>query len=331
MYQHIRIETGFHATDAGDWRDYMRGGDFKCSASRLCDNKTPFLIDASGALIGQVMIFGLNHRSATDRDGLEFRRTAQHIAQDGKDYYALKYTRAPVEFTQFSRTELLSADSLSLFRLTDPYTVKHLHENSWFIGLIPGHLLESRLKVSNTLGLRTRSAAEGVGRLLRHFCVEVVELMRHTSTQEVASALADQLASLTALAFNASDEGSDRAQGNLRHLRYQGILKCIDDNLHYGDLTPQWVAECLDISRSYLSQLLAGHGTSFVEQLRKRRLARAASDLANPAFSMLTVTEIAYRCGFNSASHFSRCFIGQFGLSPRDWRNQRLATLGLAP
>jgi len=42
------------------------------------------------------------------------------------------------------------------------------------------------------------------------------------------------------------------------------------------------------------------------------------------------VSEVAFSWGFNDATHFSRSFKEQFGLSPRDWKQQS-GTLPMRP
>ncbi|MGW0998993.1 AraC family transcriptional regulator [Streptomyces sp. NPDC002520] len=43
---------------------------------------------------------------------------------------------------------------------------------------------------------------------------------------------------------------------------------------------------------------------------------------AAPSHQGFTVAAVAARCGFSSASHFSRRFHEAYGLTPRDWRRR---------
>ncbi|MNR67817.1 DNA-binding transcriptional activator FeaR [compost metagenome] len=49
------------------------------------------------------------------------------------------------------------------------------------------------------------------------------------------------------------------------------------------------------------------------------------ADLCNPRYSALSVSEIAYRAGFNNASHFSRSFKQRYGAAPSSYRSSELA------
>jgi transcriptional regulator GlxA family with amidase domain len=53
--------------------------------------------------------------------------------------------------------------------------------------------------------------------------------------------------------------------------------------------------------------------TSFLHHYRHLRLGHARNLLRQSA---LSVTEIAFACGFASSSHFARCYRGQFGTTP---------------
>ena len=82
------------------------------------------------------------------------------------------------------------------------------------------------------------------------------------------------------------------------------------------------VAQAEGISERYLQKLFEGTGSNFTHYLRERRLQRSWADLSNPAEAHHSISEIAYRYGFNDSAHFSRAFRDRFGLSPREFRQQ---------
>jgi AraC-like DNA-binding protein len=61
------------------------------------------------------------------------------------------------------------------------------------------------------------------------------------------------------------------------------------------------------------------------EWIRERRLERCRGDLANPAMSDSSITDIALRWGFSDSAHFSHCFRKEFAVSPRHFRSAALA------
>jgi AraC-like DNA-binding protein len=64
----------------------------------------------------------------------------------------------------------------------------------------------------------------------------------------------------------------------------------------------------------------ARDGETLAGWIMSRRLERAARLLAAPASPAATITDVARRCGFADAAHFSRRFRGRYGITPRDWR-----------
>ena len=121
----------------------------------------------------------------------------------------------------------------------------------------------------------------------------------------------------------AVETGGTAGQAALLHRIGQTVERRLDD----PDLTPARVAQIEGISERYLQKLFEGTGDSFTHYIRERRLHRTSVDLANPAEAHQSVSEIAFRCGFNDAAHFSRAFRDRYGLSPRAFRQQEAERL----
>lgn len=134
----------------------------------------------------------------------------------------------------------------------------------------------------------------------------------------VARSLADLLPTFTRQrAEPASDLGGGTAtKAATLHRLCQTIERRLDD----PDLTPAKVALSEGISERYLQKLFEGTGSSFTHYLRERRLQRTWADLSNPAEAHHSISEIAFRVGFNDSAHFSRAFRHRFGVSPREFR-----------
>ena len=73
-----------------------------------------------------------------------------------------------------------------------------------------------------------------------------------------------------------------------------------------------------------LNRVFAQHAKATPQEVwRDMRLQHARWRLMN---SKRTITQISYECGFSDSSHFSRSFKLRFGETPRQYRQQRLAT-----
>ena len=153
---------------------------------------------------------------------------------------------------------------------------------------------------------------------------ESLETLTATEWATLNQALAELLLTLLRQPMNGNaDAGGTTTREALLHRIYQTIERQLDD----PDLTPARVAQAEGISERYLQKLFESTGDNFTHYLRQRRLHRTQAELSNPLNASQSVSEIAYRCGFNDAAHFSRAFRERFGLSPRAFRRQEAERL----
>jgi acetamidase/formamidase/AraC-like DNA-binding protein len=148
-----------------------------------------------------------------------------------------------------------------------------------------------------------------------------LETLSDTEWLAVAQSLADLLPIFVRqLVAPTTEAGGTATRAAILHRLCQTIERKLDD----PDLTPARVAEAEGISERYMQKLFEGSGSSFTHYLRERRLQRTSAELSNPAEAHHSISEIAYRNGFNDSAHFSRAFRHRFGLSPREFRQQEL-------
>ncbi|WP_092149615.1 acetamidase/formamidase family protein [Bradyrhizobium sp. NFR13] len=152
-----------------------------------------------------------------------------------------------------------------------------------------------------------------------------LETLSDAEWSAVAQSLADLLPTFTRqLAEPMADLNSGTAtKAATLHRLCQTIERRLDD----ADLTPAKVAQAEGISERYLQKLFEGTGSSFTHYLRERRLQRTWADLSNPSEAHHSISEIAFRAGFNDSAHFSRTFRHRFGLSPREFRQNEAERL----
>ncbi|MCJ2048668.1 helix-turn-helix domain-containing protein [Methylobacterium sp. J-070] len=102
------------------------------------------------------------------------------------------------------------------------------------------------------------------------------------------------------------------------------MRRFIEAELAAPDLNAETLGRRFGVSRSALYRLFAPLG-GVSGYVRQRRLARAYRDLAAGDGRFARISEIAYRCGFESAAHFAQAFRAEFGCAPRDVRGQAAA------
>lgn len=101
--------------------------------------------------------------------------------------------------------------------------------------------------------------------------------------------------------------------------RISDVLRCIDENFR-NDISVALLARKFGLNPHYLGSLfIAEVGKSIPQYVRDMRLALAAQLLSA---SSLSVSEIAYECGFSSPSYFISKFREQYGMTPRGYAGE---------
>ncbi|WP_407050565.1 helix-turn-helix domain-containing protein [Methyloraptor flagellatus] len=147
-------------------------------------------------------------------------------------------------------------------------------------------------------------ASSALARLARDF---------HGLGETELSALTDPILGLVAAAMTAN-RPSDRIgahEGDFRR-----FCRYAERHLGDGSLDPARIAAAHAVSVRYLHLVFAEQGTTVGRWIRERRLANCRRDLVR-AGAGVTITEIAFRWGFNDMAHFSRLFKARFGVSAR--------------
>jgi len=100
----------------------------------------------------------------------------------------------------------------------------------------------------------------------------------------------------------------------------RAIARYIDNHIDEV-LSPERLVTVFRISRSQLYRIFKPHdGVS--RYVWGRRLLKSRRMLANPMFDTISVSAVAFQCGFATEPHFSRSFKERFGVSPSQFRNE---------
>lgn len=95
----------------------------------------------------------------------------------------------------------------------------------------------------------------------------------------------------------------------------------MERNLENEDLDVSMVASAMHVSAKHLHRLFQAENLSVMRYLWTVRLERAACLLRTRGAHAMSAQEVAYRCGFSSASHFSRAFKDRFRKTPKEYRH----------
>ena len=106
----------------------------------------------------------------------------------------------------------------------------------------------------------------------------------------------------------------------------QRTLSYMDANLA-GDLRLSTLATAHNVSSTYLSALFRReYGKTITECILEKRMDAACHLLLT---THLQIQTIAQHCGFSDVNYFSKVFKKTYGLTPRQFRDQRLMPMGL--
>jgi AraC-like DNA-binding protein len=102
--------------------------------------------------------------------------------------------------------------------------------------------------------------------------------------------------------------------------RAQVFRHYIDTNLANPDLRQTDIARHFRVSDRYVRAVMHANGINFSNYVLEKRLDLSRRLLKDPQLRSISITEISFLAGFNSASHFGRAFKERFGISPGRFR-----------
>ncbi|MGH8445586.1 MAG: helix-turn-helix domain-containing protein, partial [Solimonas sp.] len=185
---------------------------------------------------------------------------------------------------------------------------------------IPRQALRSRLAVPMSLKVGYLSGQSGIGHVFAGMLGSIADTLDKLTPDQIRPI---EIALLEFLVSSLADD--ETAQGMIAGTSTQTtnlhrISQLIESRLGDPDLTIAKAADESGVSARYLQKLFEAVGESFSHYVRARRLERCRSDLINPLYSHLSISDICFRWSFNDAAHFSRAFREQYNTSPRAYR-----------
>jgi acetamidase/formamidase/AraC-like DNA-binding protein len=187
---------------------------------------------------------------------------------------------------------------------------------------VPQSVLASRLVRPFPMRIGRSSGKSGFGHVFAGMLgsiAETIEKLTPDQLRPIEIALTEFLA--TSLVSEVPD-GTLRGATCTQTAILNRICQLIEARLGEHDFSRETVATKEGISPRYVQKLFENAGETFAHYLRLRRLERCRSELVNPIYAHLSITDICYRWGFNDSAHFSRAFRDQYGMSPRSYRKR---------
>ena len=257
------------------------------------------------------------------RTKLRFSRSWTHIRDDATDVTVLWFVKhGCFVIRQQSGDVVANRGDFVLTKSLIPFSAEclpdknSLHEVLHVV--IPSHTLRHyfphglRASISIPNGNRALAIAESI-------LLDVFEDTNELS-DSISKLLLENALSVVAEAIRERVDRISTVRLTLSEQRLQDILRHIDLHLSSPNLSRETTAAACGISPRYISYLLQQNGTPFAELVWGKRIKIAARWLASTQAPEQPISEIAFRLGFKSPSHFTRMFKRVYHKSPREYR-----------
>jgi AraC-like DNA-binding protein len=185
---------------------------------------------------------------------------------------------------------------------------------------IPARLLASRYPQVGDWCLRPLDASVGAAAVLRESMLSYWRSCACVDAAEVRELVAG-LVHLIGAAYSRHEHLPEFESHSLK-MHFLRVRELVSDHLENPDLSTEFVAARLRISKSYLYEVMSSAETTLGRFILAARLNRSRELLADPAMSTRSISDIAFSVGFQDQSHFSRRFRQRFHCSPRELRDR---------
>lgn len=249
------------------------------------------------------------------------RSRAQASASDDEELFLIGCVSGLARMAQQREEFIVKAGDLALIDsgLPSEFT---LAGPCRFLSLgIPRRMLARRVGSSNSRP-PMHIAGQGIGNVLMSLLVSTYDQAAQLGEADARVAEESLLLILQRALCPQTDPAfmTERSDTEL-----YGVQQLILTMLADPQLSPDLIAQRYRTSTRRLHRMFETAGLSLGAWVRRARLERCRRDLANPRLADQCVTTIAFKWGFNQASHFSRAFREEFGLPPTEFRRQTLA------
>ncbi|GAA0037401.1 helix-turn-helix domain-containing protein [Brevibacterium metallidurans] len=245
-------------------------------------------------------------------------RTPELIGRGSDDYFKVSLQLSGHGLLiQDGREVALAPGTLAIYDTSRPYTLSFDAAFSSYVMMFP----QSRVTLpADAVGQLTATAI-GADHSLGEVVTGVIAqagTMLPGLTRSVGVRLAGNVVDLLTTVM--VDELSTTAEAVDERARLRAeVIAHIDAHLADPQLGPQTIAAAHFMSVRALHQLFEGH-ESVAGEIRRRRIERCRSDLADPLQAHVPVAAIGARWGFGDPAHFSRVFRRAVGQPPAVYR-----------
>ncbi len=245
----------------------------------------------------------------------EIIRTARDISRAPADHYTIYLQlRGQTSIDQWNESATFRRNDVVISDCRRPFRATLSNDGYRAIAVVPRAMINSRAPWLRRRALYKFSNSHFLDLARRH----MVRLVSDDLTENESNLLTENLCNLLALA-SASEVPLKCMQAELQ---LEGVFAFCEQNLHFPELSPKYVAEHFGISVRTLHLHFKKTEQTFGRWLLETRLDVCSKTLKDPLQRTSGISEIAYSCGFSDLSHFNKSFRARFNMTPSQWRHE---------
>ncbi|MFZ9584435.1 MAG: helix-turn-helix domain-containing protein [Pseudohongiellaceae bacterium] len=252
------------------------------------------------------------------------------ISRKNEDYAELGHKRFSFLYIEDGDMVLSHRLGTSLMKTGDFTLMDNSHQRKMFvyervvlfIVSVPYEALQRYLPVPEVVEAQIMTApqpGQESAQVIFSPLLNMWDQLRRGSLREFAPAISERLLTSLAKLYSSQFPGL----GTTAVRRVVEAKQIIEAQLSSPDLSVESIAASMRVSSRYLRALFRD-SEKLSHYILRRRLEESANLLRNAAQQFTSITTIAFRCGFNSAAHFSRVFHKHFGVTPSGFRRRQL-------
>jgi len=254
-------------------------------------------------------------------EGLQYRRLPHHLKNERNGHFLVTVpARSEVFFSQCGKDVRCNPGGFILERSHEPYEFSHDEAADLWVMKVEAKALGGRIRQPDRFCSMQFNAADGAGGLFTDM-LHLIPGRFEAMSAEVRATVGQQLVDLLVLALKADERTLTTGNSTVREAHLTRIEAFVRKNLSDSDLDPETIARACGISTRYLHELFRDTNQTLGSWVRDQRLEACRESLRDPS-NRQTVAEIAYRWGFGDQAQFSRAFKAQFGMPPKEFREQ---------
>ena len=176
--------------------------------------------------------------------------------------------------------------------------------------------LDTRLIKTNT---KQGSLLKGFMQLIqKHSQTQQSDPLKNTSYKRAFVPL--MVANLSMLVYAILDLKKNKSKA-IKDIQLDAAKAHILVHLSDPFISPKTISKEMGFSIRYLHWIFKQGDETVSQYIMRKRIELAQALLGSSANSFFSITEVAFMCGFNDSTHFSRRFKQQVGLAPTNYRN----------